>query len=242
MGPKRRIALVVVAVTVGVATLLGVAQAFPQNGGTETTQLNMPANGQGAAMTDQLPASVTQGAITVQPISDAYFFGRLRAVLGGPYHENFSDRALHCILITEDVSKNPDYFPGYQIKGKTLQVLFLYACLELALEVSVQNGAQARAQPAAAAGCLIEPTVAAIKISRSGSGYSATVTAAPQTPKARTTVRLSCQATSKGLAIKIKPRKRGQTLQSAIGPMLQIGFVNPTTAPLRLNIAFTATR
>jgi hypothetical protein len=237
MGPKRRIALVVVAVTVGVMTLAAAAQAFPANGGTETIQQNMPANGIGASSTDQLPANSTQADVTVTPLSDAEFFGHVRAVLGGPYHENFSDRALHCIFMTEDVSKDSNYFPGYQIKGKTLQLLFLYACLELALEVSI-NAAQDHAQPAAA-GCFLTPTEAAIRTSRSGSGYSASVSAAPQTPKARTTIRLSCQRTAKGLQIKIRPRKRGQKLRSAIGPMLQIGFANPTGHPVGLKISFT---
>jgi hypothetical protein len=239
MGQKRRIALVVVAVTVAGAALLGGAQAFGPNGGTETAQLTMPPDGIGQASTDQLPASSTQADVTVTPLSDAEFFGHLRAVLAGPYHERFSDRALHCVLMTEDVSKNADYFPGYQIKGKTLQVLFLYACLELALDVTVNGSTNAFRQPAAAAGCHIEPVVAAIKISRSGSGYSASVTPAPKAPKARTTVQLSCQRAGKGLLIKMSPRKPGQKLRTTIGPMLQVGFADPTKHPVRLKIAFT---
>jgi len=239
MGPKRRIALVVGIVALGVAALPGGAQAFGENGGTETGQATAPANGMATESTDTLPANSTQADITVTPpLSDEEFFGHVKAVLGGPYHVNFSDRALHCIFMTEDVSKDSNYFPGYQIKGKTLQVLFLYACLELALEVSV-NGAQDHAQPAAAGGCFIKPAGAAIKTTRSGSSYSASVGPAPPSRKRRTTVKLSCRRTAKGLVIKIRPRKRGQKLRSAIGSQLQVGFANPTSHAVPLKISFT---
>ncbi|HEV3130188.1 MAG TPA: hypothetical protein VGY32_14485 [Solirubrobacteraceae bacterium] len=240
MGPKRRIALVVVAIILGVAALPGAAQAFGENGGTETGQATAPANGIATESTDTLPANSTQADITVTPpISDQEFFSHLKAVLGGPYHDNFSDRALHCILITEDVAKDSNFFPGYQIKGKTVQVLFLYACLELALEVSLSKPAQDHARPAAAAGCSIRPRVAAIKTTRSGSGFSAMVSPAPASRNRRTTVKLTCRRTAKGLVIKIRPRKRGQKLRSTIGSQLQVGFANPTSHAVPLKISFT---
>lgn len=238
MGPRCRIALVAWAIVLGVGTMPAAAQAFPANGGTETARLNMPADGIGEASTDQLPAKATQADIAVTPVSDAEFFGHLQGFMqnGGPV--NFADRGTLCVGLTETLAKNPSYFPGYEVKGKTLQLLFLYACLELALHVSLAEANDLA--HSAASGCFVTPIKIGMRISRSGSGYSANVTPAPKSLKlARSKVNLTCRPTAKGYVVKIRPRKRGQKLRSTIGPTLPIGFINPQGHPVGLKIAFS---
>jgi hypothetical protein len=159
-----------------------------------------------------------------------------RSARGGP--TNFAQRGEFCVGITETLAKNPSYFPGYEVKGRSLQLLFLYACLELALKVSLTEAHDLA--HSAAAGCFVTPIKVAMQISRSGSGYSAMVTPAPKPLKLpRSRVNLSCQRTAKGLVVKIRPRKRGQKLRSTIDPTLPIGFVNRQSHPVGLKIAFT---
>ena len=239
MGPKRRIALVGAAIVAGLASLPVTAQAFPADGGTETAQLTTPADGIGMAQTDQLPAAATQADVTVTPLTDEQFFSRLSFVLSNSVFFNFGDRVEACVGVTEQVIKNPNFFPGYTIpKDKTLQLLFLAACLQTALEVSAQQGtAQDRA--AKTPGCFQVREYMAVAYKRSRSGYSAQVTPTGTRPKFRSAVRVSCQRTATGLKLKIRPRKRGAKLRSTVGPMLAAGLANPTKASIRLKISFT---
>ena len=239
MGLTRRIVGIVAAVTAALAMFPAAAAPFAADGGTENAQLNMPADGTGASSTDQLPQKVTQADVTVTPpLSDEEFFGHLRAVLAGPYHDAFPDRALHCVVMTEDLSKDSNYFPGYQIQGKALQIMFLQACIELALDVTVNGKAHAQS---ASGGCYLRPEVAALKTTRTSTGYVMSVSpATPTTQKAKTTVNLSCRRTAAGMKLQIRPRRRGQKLRSTIGSKLAIGIVNPTTQAIPLKIAFTA--
>ncbi len=237
MGPKRRIALVVVAAGVALAIVPSAAQAFPANGGTETAQLNMPADGIGSAQTDQLPASATQADVAVTPLTDEQFFSKLSVALTNSLFIDFSDRVGVCVTVTEQVVKNPNFFPGYTIpKDKTLQILFLAACLQTALEVSLKQGSTAAA---ASAGCFQTPLFMSVQYKRAGSGYSAQVAPTSKRPKVRSSVRVSCQRTATGLRIKLRPRKRGRKLRSTVGPMLGLGVANPSSHPIKLKISFT---
>ncbi len=239
MGPKRRIALVVLAACVALAFVPEGTQAFPPNGGTENATLQMPADGLGVAQTDQLPDKVTQADVTVTPLTDEQFFSRLSVALGNSVLFDFSERVEACVVITENVVKNPNFFPAYTIpKDKTLQVLFLAACLQTALEVSLKEQSQARA---AAAGCFQTRLVMSLQYTRTGSGYSAQVAPTSKRPKLRSSpVRVSCRRTATGLHIKIRPRRRGQTLRSTVGPMLMLGVANPTSGSIKLRVSFTA--
>jgi hypothetical protein len=222
------------------AVVAPAALAFPSNGGTETETVNAPADGLLVAQTDQLPAKATQGDVTVTPLTDEQFFSRLSFTLkNGPFFD-FSDRILVCVSVTEAVIKNPNFFPGYTIpKDRTLQALFLAACLQTALEVSSQQPATS-ARPATA-GCSQTSLFMSVNYTRSGAGYSAHVAPSskrPRRPASKFT--LSCQRTATGLHLRIRPRKRGQKLRSAVGPTLGIGVANPTKSPIKLQIAFTA--
>ncbi len=235
---RRSIAIVAVVVVATAIVLAPSAQAFPENGGTETAQLNMPADGIGTAQTDQLPAKATQADVTVTPLTDEQFFSRLSLVLSSSVFVDFADRVGVCVTVTEQVVKNPNFFPGYTIpKDKTLQVLFLAACLQTALEVSLKQASQGSS---ANAGCFQTPLFMSVNYTRSGSGYSAQVAPTSKRPKRRSGFQVSCQRTATGLHIKIRPRKRGQKLRSAVGPTLGLGVANPTSDPIKLRVAFTA--
>jgi hypothetical protein len=238
MGPRRRIALVAVAVTVAVGAAAPAGHAFPENGGTETAQLNMPADGIGISHTDELPAKATQADVNVTPLTDEQFFGQLTVVLTNSFFFDFSDRVGACVSVTETLVKDPDFFPAYTLpKDKTLQVLFLAACLQTALEISLKE--QSKARPASA-GCSQTRLFMSIKYKRTGSGYSAQVAPTSKRPKQpRSAVRVTCRRAPTGLRLQIRPRKRGQTLRRTVGRTLGLGVANPSKSPIRLKIAFT---
>jgi hypothetical protein len=216
-----------------------VVQAFPPNGGTENATLEMPAGGIGVAHTDQLPAKATQADVTVTPLTDEQFFSRVAVALTQSVFVDFASRVEACVIVTQNVVKDPNFFPGYTIpQDKTLQVLFLAACLQTALEVSLKEQSQAGA---AAAGCVQTPLRMSLQYTRTGSGYSAQIAPTSKRPKLRPPrVRVSCRRTATGLHIKIRPLKRGQKLRSTVGPMLGLGVANPTGSPIKLRISFTA--
>jgi hypothetical protein len=234
----RRRLLTALLVLGATAAVPGAAQAFPGDGGTETAQLNMPANGIGETETDQLPANATRADVTVTPLTDEQFFSKLAVVLKNSLFVDFADRVEACVATTEQVVKNPNFFPSYTIpKDRTLQLLFLGACLQTALEVSLREESQARD---AKAGCFQTPLYMSVNYGRSGSAYTAQVAPTSKRPKRRSRFRVSCQRTSTGLRIKIRPRKRGQKLRSAVGPTLGLGVANPTSSPIKLRVSFTA--
>jgi hypothetical protein len=241
MGPKRWIALVVgLSGAIAVLAMPAAAQAFPENGGTETATVQTPADGVGIAQTDQLPAKVTQADVTVTPVTDEQFFSRLSFALANNLNFDFAERVQACVVVTEEVVKNPNFFPQYTIpRDKTLQVLFLAACLQTALEVSLKEQ-QSHARTAVA-GCFQTRLTMSLRYKRTGSGYSAQVGPTSKRPKQpRSRVRVTCRRTATGIHIKIRPRKRGQKLRSTVGPMLGLGVANPSSSPSKLRVSFTA--
>src|SRR5581483_10848444 len=99
MGPRRRIALVVVALTMALGAAAPAAHAFGENGGTDNAQLNMAADGTASASTDTLPAKATQADVTVTPLTDEQFFSKLAVSLGNP-HYDFDERVEACVYLT----------------------------------------------------------------------------------------------------------------------------------------------
>jgi hypothetical protein len=171
----------------------------------------------------------------VTPLTDEQFFGKLALSLGDP-HYDFSERVAGCVYLTQDVIKDPNTFPGYTIpQDRTLQLLFLSACLQTALEVSLQQGAARDAR----AGCSMTQQFMSLQITRTSSGYSGRVAPTTKRTKLPSSVRVTCQRTARGLRIKIRPKKRGQKLRSTVGRTLQLGVANPSKASIRLKIAFT---
>ena len=236
MGLRPTIPLMLAAITLAGSVVASTAQAFPSSGGTETAQVNTPADGTAAVSTDTLPANATQADVTVTPLTDEQFFGKLRVALGTPIFD-FAERVEACVGVTEAVIKNPNFFPTYTIpRDRTLQLLFLSACLQTALEVSLQPANQARD---ARAGCAVATQFMSLKISHSSAGYSGQVSPTARRIKLKSRVRMTCQRTARGLRLKIRPLRRGQKLRSTVGRTLQLGVANPTKAPVRLKVAFT---
>ena len=71
--PRVRRSLAVGFIIAGSAVIMALSpsllQAFPQNGGSETSTGSAPAGGAELTHTDQLPGNATQGSIAVQPLS-----------------------------------------------------------------------------------------------------------------------------------------------------------------------------
>jgi hypothetical protein len=99
------------------------ANAFGQNGGTETGTLSLPAGSLGVESTDTLPPKVTSGTLRVTMSSnDTSFFDKLTEVLSSK--PTFGARAVSCVLVYASLVSYPDVEAGFTIQEPTLQLLF----------------------------------------------------------------------------------------------------------------------
>ena len=244
-----RLALLAVATTVGLAALPAAAPAFPVNGGTETTQLNMPAGGEGAASTDQIPANSTDGTITVTPANTDLAGSGFDKLVDVVVNTNpafarvnrTAQRIIACAFISALINNGEETDQGYQFTetDPTFEALTLNLCLRIALTLSGYPTPSTRASTASA-GCFMAEKAIAVKITKTHSGYVGQINSpSHKTSFSHSPATITCHRTSRGLQLKIKPRKKGQTLQQAVGPELKIALVNPTSQAIPLKIAFT---
>jgi hypothetical protein len=238
MGAKCWITPVVVTITLGVAALPSAAQAFGQNGGTETGTLSVPANGMGVESTDTLPAKVKRGSIVVNNTSnDTTFFDAVTESLTAK--PTLGARVITCVLVYANLKAYPDSTIGFSLKDPFLQDLFLQVCLRMAFILSPPPPPAADLARPAAGSCGMTSKADGITISRSGSGYSATVSGKTHKPKRRSPVIVTCKRSGSSLTISVRPRSRKATLKQVIGPKLSLGVLNPSSRSGKLNISFT---
>ena len=238
MGVRCRTALAVVTITVGVAALPSAVQAFGVNGGTETATLSVPANGMGVASTDALPATATRASIVVNNTSnDTTFFDSLTESLTAK--PTLGARVITCVLVYASLKAYPNSTVGFSLKDPFLQDLFLQVCLRMAFVLSPPPAAAADLARPAAGACGMTSKADGIKISPSGSGYSATVSGKTHKPRGRSPVIVTCTRSGSSLTISVRPRSRTGTLKQVIGPKLGLGVLNPSRKSGTLNISFT---
>ena len=239
MSGKRRIVVIVAALLIG-AAVVPLAGANGPMGGTENVNLTLPADGSGTATRAPMPASSTTGAIAVTTKSDDdAFFNKLTTVLSGD-KPTFGARAVHCVLIYASMV-NGEYqdYNDVTEKDDTLADLFLHVCLRLALSLSQQNGAASAPHAAGAATtatCGMRYAAVPVTITKTSSGYQATLNGTPHTAKPPR-LRGSCTHTKTGLKITEKARKRGGKISRATGPILGVGFSSTSNSAGKLKIA-----
>jgi hypothetical protein len=217
------------------------------DGCTETSNLTVPAGGQGETMTDQIPAGATQGSINLQPedndpTGQKAFDGVVDTLLTDnpgliPAKLNQrSKRILTCVYLSylPFTGEYPDTFR--LLNGTTYQALVLDACLQLALSFPNPSAA-ADATRSGSGPCARFGAAVTLQVTRTRSGYSGVINRAGR-PSGRHSATVSCRRSGRGLSISIRPRVRGQKLRKAVGSNLGVAFVNPTKSPVGVRTTF----
>ena len=112
----------------------------------------------------------------------------------------------------------------------TIPILFLRVCIQLALSMSLPPSAARHGAGAATGKCGVRNTAVAVTITKTASGYQATLNGTNYTAKPKL-VRVSCTHTKTGLKITEKVRKPRGKLSRAIGPILGVGFASKSNSP-----------
>jgi hypothetical protein len=232
----------VVMITIAVAAP---AQAFPPNGGSETSSATAPPNGNLITSTDNIPASVTQGSFAIQPLpgTDPAAFDDVTSVLVEDFpwlakQSRRSQAVLACVLISYlPIALRPtDYV--YTFSDLQLQAAMLNVCLRMALAIPKPSAASDHGHAASGICGRIDAAVT-VKLTHSAAGYGGAVSGAIRTVK-RPRLKVTCRRSGKGVLLSVRPRKRGQSLRAAAGPKLAIAYTNPTSKPVGIRTTFTA--
>jgi hypothetical protein len=105
----------------------------------------------------------------------------------------------------------------------------LSACLELAAQVDrAQQAPQSAAS--AVAKCRRMATQIGATYTRVGRRYRATIDGTPTKLKGRGRLKVTCTRKGAGVRMKVRPRAKGKSLRSVVGPRLGVGVYNPLDA------------
>jgi len=252
---RRSIGVGVITAVAAMAAIAPARQAGPRSdpiavtacastGCTESTQLTVPAGGSGETLTDQIPASSTQGSINLQPTTsnDQQDFDSLVSTLleNNPgliptKLNQRSKRILTCVFVSylPFLSNDPN-LTTVAVRGHIYQALVLNACLQLALSFPPTPAAVGSASSTSAQ-CARFDAATTIQITNSRSGYRGVINSKAHPPSGRSPATISCRRSGRGLLLTIRPRVRGQKLRQVIGPMLGVAYMNPTNKPVSVH-------
>jgi hypothetical protein len=207
---------VIAAALMVLAALVPLASANGPMAGTEKITVSVPPNGESITTRAPMPSGSAVGRITVGATSeDSDFFDTLTAILlnGKP---SFGAKAVSCVLMYSALRQYHDASESFTAEDSTLDDLFL--------------------EGLSTAKCGSAMKAVTVKISRSGSGYVATVSGTSYTPK-RSALRISCTHTAHGLKATERAANRKTKLAAATGPILGIGFASTSSSAGKLKIA-----
>jgi hypothetical protein len=236
---------VAVAVIAGVVALAPGSNATTRNtpvahasGFPSSINVTVPAGGEAQVTSPTLPASAQQATITVEPeagtTADALAgLTEVLAPLG-----SLKARVLGCVYLYASIpiSEAALDFVEY---SPTLALLFLNACVQIAVQLSVPPGAQ-KAAAATGAACKQAGRGVAVKVSRVGGRYRIQVKGMTAKPKSRSPLLVTCRRIGAGFQLAVRPRARGRTLSQVVGPTLTIGYASPpgSGSPVGVHTAF----
>jgi hypothetical protein len=199
--------------------------------------VTVPAGGQAQVTSPTLPPGAPQATITVtpEPGTTAEVFAQLTEVLA-PLG-SLKSRVLGCIFLYQAIpfiEAGADFVEYSQ----TLRVLFLGACLQIAVQLSAPPGNQKAADAAAA--CKQAGRAVPVKVSQVGGRYRIQVKGMTTKPKSKSPLLVTCRRIGSGLQLAIRPRARGRTLSQVVGPTLTIGYASPagSRSPVGVHTAF----
>ena len=210
------------------------ASSFPSS-----VNVTVPAGGEAQVTSPTLPPTAAQATITVtpEPGTTAAAFSELAeelATLG-----SLKSRVVACVFLYQSIPFSEEGMDFVE-SSQTLALMFLGACVQIAVNLSAPTGTH-KAVEAAAAGCRQTGRVVAAKVSKIGGRYRIQVKGMTAKPNSKSPLVVTCTRVGTGLALAIRPRARGRTLSQVVGPTLSIGYSTPTgsQSPVGVHTAFT---
>lgn len=218
--------------TAGLALIAALALApaaharFPSS--VETT---VPPGGNSSIGSPPLSSTMTSASVDIAPAqpADEHFFENMQIVLS--LQPTPGKRLLMCIGLYINVAHGIDESVELQFPEQVhpLAVLLLSACLEQAAQIDRARQAQG-AVAAAAARCQRLATQVGASFTRVGRKYKATIDGTVTKLRQRGRLKVTCKRRGAGMTLKVRPRARGKTLRSVVGPRLRLGVYNPLDA------------
>lgn len=182
-----------------------------------------------------LPSTMKSASVDVMPASsaDEQFFENMQLVLS--LQPTPGKRLLMCIGLYVNVAHGIDESVELQFPEQVhpLAVLLLSACLEQAAQIdraAKQSRQSRQAETSVAAKCAQMATQIGATFTRVGRKYKATIDGTPAKLKQRGRLKVTCTRKGKGMTLKVRPRAKGKSLRSVVGPRLQVGVYNPLDA------------
>ena len=183
-------------------------------GGTENVTLNLPADGTGTVTRSPMPPSSTVGTVGVTATSnDDTFMNNLVQVLTSlPTRKA---RVLGCIGLNAYLADVAGHSEDFEVDARTLQLLFLSACLRVALDLKQQAAARhgGLASVATATRCTKQPFRVPIHVTKTASGYTMTVHGVTS-KQTKVSVRVMRTRTATTLKTVVKSAVRGGSLRA----------------------------
>ena len=228
--PKLRIAAVVLAAAL-LALPAAVHAKLPSS--IETT---VAPGGNSTVSSPTLSPTMTSMTVDVVPASkDDAFFADMQVVLS--MQPSPGKRLLMCIGLYINVAHGIDESVDLQFPETVhpLALLLLSACLEQAAAIDraaqqAKGAATTVGAAARAAKCPQLATQVGATFTRVGKQYKGTISGTPTKLTQRGRLKVTCTRKGKGMTLKLRPRAKGKSLRSVVGPRLQVGLYNPLDA------------
>jgi hypothetical protein len=220
MSPVRACCLVLLAAALFAAPA---AAHFPQS-----INSTLAPDGESIETSSPVPPTATSATITSSPTDsgDAAAFNTIVKMLSAT--SSPKERLLTCLGLTlglQQIYSDPGD-EKYVLGDRSLQVLFMNACLQLAFgSLSAQSGTAA---VPATASCPRTDFQTPMHVTRSGGKYQIVVTGKSTKPKKRSPLVTVCKRKGAGIQITLKPRLRKKKLVQVLGNKLSIGYLNPS--------------
>lgn len=214
--------------TIPAALLLALAAAPTAHAGfPSSVETQVVPGGNSTITSPALPPKATSIKVEIKPTGDK-LLDKLQVVLSG--RPSPKRRLMTCVALYLKTAQQTDsYDVDYAEPLDTYAVLLLRACLEMAAEIDRASQATPRAATAAAR-CGMQPLQAPATFTKSGRRYSVAVEGTVKRSSSGSQLKVACKRKGKGLVLTAKPRKRGKTLRSVVGPKLLLGLYNPLAA------------
>jgi hypothetical protein len=219
---------------------------------SEAGNIDLPPNSSGSQSTDVVPTKATTASEFLEPLNaseltefDATWttvvdsfpnFGNIKSV---PVR-----RVLTCAVMARAAAillqgAYDEPMEG-EVTSENAYAAYLAVCVHMT--VLAQKATAATATLAAAgqsSKCAKADVSVAVMVSRTGSGYHATLLGSTSKASGRTPLRISCRAKGAGMLVSLRPRAKHRRLGRLVGPHLSLGFSNPTNASVGIRTTFS---
>jgi hypothetical protein len=264
MGLRRWIALVAVLVV----ALAAVARASHGGRGShplahiacgqaatqcsEAGSVNLPPNSVGSQSTDVVPTKATAASAFMEPLNANELSGFdatwATVVDSFPKFANIKSTTVRRVITCAVMARAAAYLlqGAYDsqmegdVRAANAYAAYLSVCVQMTVLAQKAAGVAARTAAASPSAVCAQANVSVtVMVSRTGSGYRATLVGRTSKASGRTPLTVSCRPKGAGMLVSLRPRANRRRLGQLVGPHLSLGFSNPTNRSVGIRTRFT---